>query len=246
MYQIEYSPLNYYNNIISDECLCVGILIHNLTTGKRDFRFISNFNRFQSFDDEADPEFIKLYLQGIKEEVEENLFNNGKKFSIEEYIKIYVNSLRFAKPQILNFERNEDYADILSKMFMKFDFKKEKRLDHNKERNIIKQMLVSNNLQILSPKISGEFDEEVNLDYVTNKLVIKYFSFKEKNIKKLIPSARQWAFLAEELKDRYNVLFVYDEISSSPYSETVLKMLRKYAKVRPFSAYSNYLKQMIA
>ena len=30
------------------------MLYHNLTTGKRDFRYISNFGRLQSFDDEAD------------------------------------------------------------------------------------------------------------------------------------------------------------------------------------------------
>lgn len=42
MYQVEYASLKYYNNIISEECLYIGMLFHNLTTGKRDFRYISN------------------------------------------------------------------------------------------------------------------------------------------------------------------------------------------------------------
>ena len=43
MYQVEYASLKYYNNVISEECLYIGMLFHNLTTGKRDFRYISNF-----------------------------------------------------------------------------------------------------------------------------------------------------------------------------------------------------------
>ena len=70
MYHIEYAALNYYHSPISDECLCIGVLIYNVTTGQRDFKYISNFQRFHAFDDEADVDFIKLYLRGIKEEVE--------------------------------------------------------------------------------------------------------------------------------------------------------------------------------
>ena len=80
MCQIEYATLNYYHSPISDECLCVGILFHNLTTGKRDFKYISNFQRFHAFDDEADVDFVRMYLRGIKEEVETTIFNYADKF----------------------------------------------------------------------------------------------------------------------------------------------------------------------
>ena len=43
MYHIEYAALNYYHSPISDECLCIGVLFHNVTTGQRDFKYISNF-----------------------------------------------------------------------------------------------------------------------------------------------------------------------------------------------------------
>ena len=70
MYQIEYSALKYYNNIISEECLYIGMLFHNLTTGEREFRYITNFKRFKAFDDEVDVGFVKSYLAGIKNQVE--------------------------------------------------------------------------------------------------------------------------------------------------------------------------------
>ena len=75
MYQVEYAALKYFNNVISEECLYIGMLFHNLTTGKRDFRYISNFKRFRAFDDEADVSFIKAYLLGIKTQVENNILN---------------------------------------------------------------------------------------------------------------------------------------------------------------------------
>ncbi len=40
MNHIEYSALNYYHSPISDECLCLGVLFHNITTGQRDFRYV--------------------------------------------------------------------------------------------------------------------------------------------------------------------------------------------------------------
>jgi hypothetical protein len=83
MYCIEYTALNYYHSPISNECICLGLLFHNVTTGQRDFKYISNFKRYYSFDDEADVEFVKLYLkydiekaQGLNRNEEKNSLDN--------------------------------------------------------------------------------------------------------------------------------------------------------------------------
>lgn len=153
MYQIEYAALKYYNNVISDECLYIGMLFHNLTTGKRDFRYISNFKRFQSFDDEADIDFVKLYLAGIKQQVEENLFNYKTDFSISNFTKIYVNEFRFSDVTTMEVEENEDYVEALTKMYLKFDFSKEKRLSNSEEKKYIRKILSSSNVAFSSPKV---------------------------------------------------------------------------------------------
>ena len=132
MYQIKYTVLKYYNNIISEEYLYIGILFHNLTTGKRDFRYISNFKRFQAFDDESDVDFVKAYLAGIKQQVEENNFNYSREFSISDFIKIYVNEFRFSDITTIEVPENEDYVENLTKMYLNFDFKKAIRLSHSK------------------------------------------------------------------------------------------------------------------
>ena len=118
MYHIEYAILNYYPSPASDEWLCIGILFHNITTGQRDFKYISNFQRFHVFDDEADIDFVKLYLKGIKNEIDNY---NNKEFDLAAYIKLYANEFRFSSVRTLSVDGNENYVEDLSKIYLKYD-----------------------------------------------------------------------------------------------------------------------------
>lgn len=246
MYQIEYAALKYYNNVISDECLYIGMLFYNLTTGKRDFRYISNFKRFQSFDDEADVDFVKLYLAGIKQQIEENIFNYKSEFSIADYTKIYVNEFRFSNVTTMEVDEHEDYVENLTKMYLKFDFSKEKRLSNSEEKKYIRKILSSSNVAFSTPKVSGTYDENVNFDYIIGDVAIKLFSFKEKDAAKLIPSAKQWAFSAEELKDRYKIVFLYDDDNDTPHLKIVLQILKKHANVYQLQDGLDYILKAIS
>lgn len=232
MYQVEYASLKYYNNVISDECLYIGMLFNNLTTGKRDFRYISNFKRFQIFDDEADVNFVKAYLTGIQQQVEENIFNYNTNFKIADFTKIYVNEFRFSDVKVIEVENDEDYVENLTKMYLKFDFKKSRRLSKVEEKKYIKKILSSSNVAFSAPKISGTYEENVKFDYIIGDVAIKIFSFKEKDALKLIPTAKQWSFSAEELKDRYKVVFLYDDIAEDSQNlKIVIQILKKHADV---------------
>ena len=210
MYKIEYAALKYYNSIISEECLYVGMLFHNLDTGECTFRHISNFGRFQSFDDEADVSFVKLYLRGIKEYVENSLFNNNS-FNLMQFTKKYVNEFRFTEVHNLVVNEDEDYIDNLTKMFLKFDFSKSNRLSNRTEKQYIKRILSSKNVEFSNPQICGDYEENIKFDYVINNMAIKYFDFKEKDLKRLINTAKQWAFTAYELSDSMDVIYMYDD-----------------------------------
>lgn len=232
MYHIEYAALNYYHSPISEECLCIGVLFHNLTTGKRDFKYISNFQRFHSFDDEADIDFVKLYLRGIREEIETNLFNYNDEFDLNSYTRVYANEFRFSTVKILNVEEDEDYVSELTKVYLKYDLAKSQRLNGNEEKKLIRRVLESNNLEYNTQKVDGAFSDEISFDYQVGNICIKLFSFKGKNLKRVIGNARQWAFAAEEVGTGKNVLFIYD----SDYEDTcnldiIIKILSKNAKV---------------
>lgn len=148
MSHIEYSALNYYHSPVSDECLCLGVLFHNITTGQRDFKYISNFKRFQAFDDEADINFVRAYLVGIKEDVETSILNYKDSFDLHSYVKVFANEFRFSTIKKLNVDENEDYVDALTKVYLKYDLAKSQRLNSNEEKKLIKRVLETYNFRI--------------------------------------------------------------------------------------------------
>ena len=113
MSHIEYSALNYYHSPVSDECLCLGVLFHNITTGQRDFKYISNFKRFQAFDDEADINFVRAYLVGIKEDVETSILNYKDSFDLHSYVKVFANEFRFSTIKKLNDKNGVNYINAV-------------------------------------------------------------------------------------------------------------------------------------
>lgn len=232
MNRIEYSALNYYHSPISDECLCLGILFHNITTGQRDFRYISNFKRFQVFDDEADINFVKTYLMGIKEDVENSILNYKDSFELQSYIKVFANEFRFSTIKKLNVGENEDYIENLVKIYLKYDLAKSQRLNSNEEKKLIRRVLETNNLKYGNGKISGEFDDEIPFDYQLDNLCIKHFTFKGKNLRRVISNARQWSFAAGEIAGIKKVLFIYDsDFEDKENLKIIINILSKYAEV---------------
>ena len=212
MSHIEYSALNYYHSPVSDECLCLGVLFHNITTGQRDFKYISNFKRFQAFDDEADINFVRAYLVGIKEDVETSILNYKDSFDLHSYVKVFANEFRFSTIKKLNVDENEDYVDALTKVYLKYDLAKSQRLNSNEEKKLIKRVLETNNLEYSNGRISGEFND------------------------------RQWSFAAGELAGVKKVLFIYDsDFEDRDNLKIIINILSKYAEVLQMDEGMDYI-----
>lgn len=122
MYQVECAALKYYNSVISEKCLYVGMIYNNLSTGQCGFRYISNFSRFESFDDEVDITFVKLYLKGIQQQIQNSILNQYH-FRIDEFTKIFVNDFRFTNTMKIEVEEDGDYVTNLTKLY-------ENNIDH--------------------------------------------------------------------------------------------------------------------
>ncbi len=236
MYHIEYAALKYYNSPISEECLYIGMLFNNVTTGECNFEYISNFSRFQAFDDEADIDFIKLYLNGIKKSVESSLFDNVREFDMQSYIKLFANEIRFTEITKINVE-DRNYVENITKLYLKYDFTKKNRLSSYEEKKYIKKILSSSlNAKFSPSKLKGDYDESINFDYVVNNIGIKLFSFKDKKVNKMISSAKQWSFTADELSQKYKIVFLVDAIDESSKEQKIVKdILKKHATVCPIN-----------
>ena len=92
--------------------------------------------------------------------------------------------------------------------------------------------LESNNLEYTTQKVDGPYSDEISFDYQVGNVCIKMFSFKGKNLKRVIGSARQWSFVADELGEQKRVLFIYDsDYEDMGNLDIIIKILSKNAKV---------------
>lgn len=93
-------------------------------------------------------------------------------------------------------------------------------------------MLESNNLEYTTQKVDGPYSDEISFDYQVGDVCIKMFSFKGKNLKRVIGSARQWSFVADELGAQKKVLFIYDsDYEDMSNLNIIIRILSKNAKV---------------
>ena len=96
-------------------------------------------------------------------------------------------------------------------------------------------------------RISGEFNDEIPFDYQLDNLCIKHFSFKGKNLKRLISSARQWSFAAGEMEGLKKVLFIYDsDFEDRDNLRIIINILSKHAKVLQMDEGMDYILKVCA
>lgn len=242
MKRIEYAALKYYNSCVSEECLYVGMLFHNLTDNERKFVSIKNFKRLAAFDDEVNVEFFKDYLKSIKDEVETNVFNYNKDFVLDAYIRPFTNELRFSK--ITMVETDEpDFMDNICKLYLKYDYDKKERLTKETEKHYIQRVLKSSNISFTREPVSGKYNEQIRYDFVTDDYVIKVFDFENKDLTRIIPSVKTWAYNARELKEEKKSIFLYDsDMLASEELEIIKSILSEDAhKVLPIDMGIEYI-----
>lgn len=235
MERISYAVLKYYNSIISEECLCVGIAFQNLSTGERYFNYIKNYQRLQIFDDEIDTNFVKLYLGSIQEEIEPNIFNFNTPFDLNLYVKNYVNEFKFSK--VFTTDTDDPlFVQNITKLYLKYDYDRKERLSKNTEQKYIRQIIRSSNKNFTSRPVIGKKREPINYDYQNDEYAIKLFSFKDKTLSRLMSSAKTWAYNAQEMSDTKKTIFLYDiDITESKDFSIIFDILAEHAyKIMPF------------
>lgn len=111
MYKVKYSSFNYYPDILLISNIAVGVIFQiesNNNYYENKFNLMQKKNKLFNFDEELDPDFTKMFLNGIRE----NFLNF--KGDIEEFTRFYVNNFKFTNIQIRNFNSLDE-----AKVFIK-------------------------------------------------------------------------------------------------------------------------------
>ncbi|MEY8460671.1 DUF3037 domain-containing protein [Eggerthellaceae bacterium 24-137] len=229
---IEFSVLGYYPSIVTDENINVGILFHNIDRNERYFYVTKNWKRLEGFDDELDVEFMKEYLSGMRGEIECTLFNLEAQFSVRDYIRFYVNELRFGEVRSASVDDASAFIEATKKICMRFDFDKKERISKVSEVSYLKRLLRQDGISFDARPVRGSFEENVKFDLRINDYCFKFFTFEDKELKYMMNSVKAWAFTADSLRDSYKTIFVVDvDRLDSKEFEILKRILKRSGRV---------------
>ena len=179
------------------------------------------------FDDDLNIDFVKSYLSSIKEEVETSIFNYNTPLDIQKYVNTYVNEFRFSEITITEAE-DDEYVLTYAKLFMAPDFPREERLSEEKTSKYIYRVLRDREIKCNKKPIEGLYSENINFDIQTDLYAIKLFNCKDRNMLKLINSAKLWSYNAKEICKQKKVIFIYDvAVPNSNMFDSFIKILRE-------------------
>lgn len=246
--EVRFSVLSYYPSFIEkdieNESMYIGILFHNIDTDERRLEITTKWTRIQNFDDELDIEFFKILLYSLQEEVKNSFWSIRKDFDIYQYTSKFINELRFSKVMKVNTDDFNRFIDDTKKMFLRFDYEKKSRPDKDEQLKYIKKLFKDSNVKFSKSKRKGAYNELIKYDYIVGNTAFKIFTFLNKDMSKVIPSAKIWAFNAWEMKNKYNIdtIFVYDIDIKDDRFKIIYNILEENSlKVIPVEEIIDYL-----
>ena len=165
------------------------------------------FIAFLDDDDEWLPTKLKKqYELMIKADVDlvycshYEVYRNGKIKLIEECLS----------KEGKNTDDFEEFILETKKIFLRYDFNKSERPNHSKQLSYMKSILKDNEIEFSTKVVKGNFDDNISYDYIIGNYGFKLFSFDGKKIKNLTSTAYKWAFIADEMNEKYKTVFIYD------------------------------------
>lgn len=212
---LKYSVLRYSPSTVAGEKINLGIIFYDTVSGYREFKYSRKFSRLATFDDEIDLIMVKKLLQGIADDVEGNLFTYDK-FDIDQYTKYFVSDFSFEKPKAIYYDNLEEMVERLHKTYFRFEYDKKERPSKEDDKSIIEKIISADGKQVKRDEyVYGSCNEKIKYDLVTDDLFIKIFDFDDKNLNKLVNSAKTWAWNAsQEEEKKVVIIYRYNEESS--------------------------------
>lgn len=207
--RIKYSVFRYSPSKVAGEIINLGILFFALDEDYRDFKYSKRLTRLAKFDDEVSIEMVRSLLSGIQKEVRGDLFSYDS-FDIDEFTKFYVNDFFFDAPKIIAYEDLRDITERLHRLYFRFEYAKEDRPTERDDKDLLERIIRSNGTRVLKNHyVLGYYDEKVRFDFVTDEYYVKVFDFDEKDLSRMINSAKVWAWNSTYHKEGKEVLLIY-------------------------------------
>lgn len=219
----KYTILRYVPDDTRQEFINIGVVLHSPQDKLIDCLITSNFTRVSAFDDEADIQFLKIVLDGVKDDFSKTNMISGPSYEdisdpnyLDKATSIYVNQLQFSPIKYIRTKDFDTDLQNLFKVYVYFDVQKKSRITDQDVKSIMNRVIRSKTTQIfekLNRNVTIDIGTElIALDYAytakNNRVkVIKTFSFDytSRGSKHAPLLAKEWAYNFHKLKSKSKI-----------------------------------------
>ena len=240
--KVKYAILKYVPNLERNEKINVAVTLHSPVDKQLETTVINNWKRVKSFDDEADIQFLKKYVNDLREQFTINLFNDFDGMSIDdpllldELTRYFVNKFVF---EIHEIDTEENFGELLrnlKKIYLYYEEGKDKRITEKESKAYIEQHLLENNISYerrgTKNTIQEQYGNNINFDYKINNKYYKLIFLTEDNYAGYVGILKMWIANAIMLKkESKKLIFVIDDLLKNERTESYKKMLSDYGDI---------------
>lgn len=240
--RVKYAILKYVPNLERNERINIAVTLHYPKTKQLEMTIINNWKRVKSFDDEADIQFLKKYVDDLKEQFTINLTNDFDGISLDdpllldELTKYFVNKFIFEIHEIDTAETFHDLLKNLKNIYLYYEVGKDKRISEKESKAYIEQHLLENNTYYekrgTKNSIQEQYGNNINFDYKIDNNYYKLIFLTEENYAGYVGVLKMWIANAIMLKEeKKKLIFVIDDLLNNDRTLSYKKMLSDYGDV---------------
>lgn len=247
---IKYAILKYIPNLERNEKINIAVILHYPTEEQLKMIITKNWKRIKNFDDEADIQFLKKYVEDIKKQITQNLFNESDginlndMYLLDEFTKYFVNKFIFEIHEINTNSSFRELLENLKKIYLYYDTTKDKRISEKESKAFIEQHFLENNIsyerRCSNNIVQEEYGNNINFDYKIANVYYKIIFLTQDNYNSYIAILKMWiANYIMLKKDNKELVFVIDDNLNNDKTKNYKKMLSDYCKVITIQEFIN-------
>lgn len=253
---INFAVCRYIPDILRDEFINVGVLVHIPSEKFVNFYKTRNYKRILSFDDEVEIDVIKAMLESLEYQFNTttvhspDLSNVGHPDFLTTFTSIYVNQLQFSNIRTFSSELvAEDIRDLCD-TYLYYDKKKSDRIGPEKVRRLVSKMFTASKINSLvdrKPKYKNMFQQQTfdfSLKLNDNDTLIKVLSFDYKNKNKFFKEVKSTLFDIKYFKDMdiHDIKIVINNTDfSKKHERSAFEVLSGLSEVYTLEQFSKYI-----
>ncbi|WP_167578643.1 DUF3037 domain-containing protein [Jeotgalibacillus proteolyticus] len=253
---MHYAVCRYVPDILRDEFVNIGIVVHIPKDKYLKFFRTKNLSRIKHFDDEIESDLIKAMLESLEIQFssKEILSQNRTGLSSSDFLQsetvFFVNQLQFSEIRSLHTESLESDINDLFDMYLYYDKKKSERIDSARVKTLVSKMFTQKELNKVvnrNPSIQNKFNQtpfDFSVQLGERDLFIKALSFDYRQENRLYTEIKSFLFDLQHFQDRdvNNIKVVINNTEmDSEFEIKAFNIMKEYTDVLTLEEFDNFI-----